>query len=247
MSGFRGLLDVSLPELEHLMSSIERSSIVPPLTASKLQAAGLGDRGLDWLAGLDRDSTLAILRAIVAERSSRPVPRLDLVWTGPEAIVSPARDTAVVVRELFDRAERSVLVAGFSFDHGADLLEPLHRAMRDRGVDARIYLHIQDEAGAERFLQRNWPFGPPHPRLFHDPRTIGDPPLANLHAKCMVVDARFSFVSSANFTDRGHTRSIEVGVLIEDRTFARHLLGQWQRATDAGLLLPCRPPSDERS
>jgi hypothetical protein len=212
------------------------------LTASRLQAANLGrlTGALAWLAPLDRDALLAVLRAIVAERSGRPVPRLDLVWTGPEASVSPARDTAVVVRELFDRAERSVLVAGFSFDHGRDLLEPLHRAMRDRQVDARIYLHIEDVGGAARFLHQNWPFGPPHPRLYHDPRTIGDPPLANLHAKCMVVDAHFSFVSSANFTDRGHTRSIEVGVLIDDPAFATHLLTQWQRATDAGLFLPCQ-------
>ena len=241
MTGVRGLLDVSLPELEHLVASVERGSLSVPLTQSRLQSAGLGRVAgdLGWLAPLDRDATLAVLRAIVAERTSRPVPRLDLVWTGPEATVSPARDTAVVVRELFARAERSVLIAGFSFDHGRDLLAPLHRVMLNGGVVGTIYLHIEELADADRFLQRNWPFGPPRPRLYYDPRTIGDPPLANLHAKCIVVDARFSFVSSANFTDRGQTRSIEVGVLIEDRAFAAHLSAQWQRATDAGLFLPC--------
>ena len=238
MSDFRGFLDVSLPTLEHLMRSIERGSILPPLTASKLQAAGLGDPDLGWLAGLDREGALAVLRAVIAERTHRPVPRLELVWTGPEAIVSPARDTAVVVRELFDRAQKSVLVAGFSFDHGAQLLEPLHRAMRDRAVDASIYLHVSTLDDGQRFLDRNWPFGPPRPRLYHDPRTLAVPQLANLHAKCVVVDGEFSFIGSANFTDRGHTRNIEVGVVIEDRSFAAHLLGQWQRATDADLFLP---------
>jgi hypothetical protein len=241
VTAFRGLLDVSLPDLLHLVSCIERGAVVPPLTATRLQSVNLGRLSgeLGWLATLDRPGVLALLRAIIAERTSRPVPRLELVWTGPEATVSPARDTAVVVRDLFERAMTSVLVAGFSFDHGAELLEPLHRAVRDRGVDAAIYLHIEEHGEALRFLQRNWPFGPPVPRLYHDPRTIGPKPLANLHAKCVVVDARYSFVSSANFTDRGHTRNIEVGVLIEDASFAGHLLGQWQRATDAGLFLPC--------
>lgn len=242
MTAFRGLLDVALPDLQHLVGAIERDALVPPLTATRLQAAGLGrlSAELAWLAPLDRDAALAVLRSIIAERTRRPVPRLELVWTGPEATVSPARDTAVVVRDLFERAQRSVLVAGFSFDHGATLLEPLYRAMRDRQVDVAIYLHIEHRSDIERFLERNWPFGPPLPRLYHDPRTLGDAPLANLHAKCIVVDARLSFISSANFTDRGHTRNIEVGVLIEDTSFATHLAAQWQRATDAGLFLRCR-------
>jgi hypothetical protein len=241
VTAFRGLLDVSLPDLLHLVSCIERGAVVPPLTATRLQSVNLGPLSgeLGWLATLDREALLAVVRAVIAERTNRPVPRLELVWTGPEAAVSPARDTAVVIRQLFETARVSVLVAGYSFDHGRDLLDPLHRAMSDRGVDVAIYLHIRHFTGGMQFLKQNWPFGPPLPRLFHDPRTIGEPPLANLHAKCVVVDGRLSFVSSANFTDWGHQRNVEVGVLIEDRAFAGHLLAQWQRATDAGLFLPC--------
>ncbi len=51
----------------------------------------------------------------------------------------------------------------------------------------------------------------------------------------MVVDGVRAFVSSANFTQRGQERNIEVGVLIEDPSFAGYLAGQWLGLIDAGI------------
>jgi len=152
-----------------------------------------------------------------------------------------------VVRELFARAERSVLVAGFSFDHGADIFEPLHHAMRDRGVEASIFLDLRraprtepDVAAHVRreidtFLIANWPFGAPIPRLYYDPRTVEPTSTASLHAKCIVVDDRRALVTSANFTSRGQERNVEVGVLVESEKFARELVHQWRNAAEAGV------------
>ena len=187
-----------------------------------------------------------LLMSAIAERTTRPVPRLELVWTGPEARVSTARDTAVVVRQLFARAERTVLVAGFSFKGGHDIFEPLHVAMRDRGVEARVFLHIDDRpgltpeqsvlAGVDQFLHENWPFGAPVPHLFYDPRTVAPGSSINLHAKCIVVDERLTFVGSANFTHNAHARNIEVGILVEDSSLATELGRQWQGLYNAGLV-----------
>jgi len=58
----------------------------------------------------------------------------------------------------------------------------------------------------------------------------------NQHAKCIVVDDREALVTSANFTDRGQTRNIEVGVLIEDSRFASRLAGQWRGLVETGLV-----------
>jgi len=52
---------------------------------------------------------------------------------------SRARDTAVVVHELFTRATREVWIAGYRFDHGAQLLAPLHQGMAQRGVQVRLF------------------------------------------------------------------------------------------------------------
>jgi phosphatidylserine/phosphatidylglycerophosphate/cardiolipin synthase-like enzyme len=42
-----------------------------------------------------------------------------------------------------------------------------------------------------------------------------------------VVDGRQVFVTSANFTDRGQTQNVEVGVLLEDARLAAVLEAQF--------------------
>ncbi len=180
------------------------------------------------------------------------MPRLELVWTSKEAGLRPGRDTAVVVRELFARAEKTVLIGGFRFDHGQEILAPLHQAMAERGVDVEIFRRHSEEpsrgripTGSRRrrsngFYARNWPFGPPRPDLCYDPETVVPGAPTSLHAKCLVVDTRVALVSSANFTERGLTRNLEAGV-IEDTTFARRLSEQWLALVDTGQMKPYRP------
>ncbi|MEO8182679.1 MAG: phospholipase D-like domain-containing protein [Deltaproteobacteria bacterium] len=150
---------------------------------------------------------------------------------------------------MFEQAERHVLIAGYSFDHGASIFEPLHARMQAKNLAVEVYLHI-DRARRHRdiaqhlerevatFFAANWPFGTPHPRIFVAPRTI-DPTLhESLHAKCVVVDERVAVLGSANFTDRGQSRNIEVGARIEDAGFAHALVSQFRAATSAGVFQP---------
>jgi len=46
-----------------------------------------------------------------------------------------------------------------------------------------------------------------------------------------------ALVGSANFTDRGQSRNIEAGVLVEDRRFAEELARQFHDAVGAGLFV----------
>jgi phosphatidylserine/phosphatidylglycerophosphate/cardiolipin synthase-like enzyme len=61
-------------------------------------------------------------------------------------------------------------------------------------------------------------------------------PYCRRHAKCVVVDGKRSFVSSANFTDRGQERNIEVGALIDDSRFATQLAQQWDGLVKDGIV-----------
>jgi phosphatidylserine/phosphatidylglycerophosphate/cardiolipin synthase-like enzyme len=61
-------------------------------------------------------------------------------------------------------------------------------------------------------------------------------PWASLHAKCTVVDDERTLITSANFTDRGQTRNIEAGVLIEDGAFAEEVSAQWRLLITADLV-----------
>ena len=249
----RGLNGVATGDLVGLLGLVSAGKVRCPVTRVGLSSHNLEHLGpcVGLLEGLDRAGTEAVLRGVLAERELGQGAAVSLVWTGPEGPVSMSRDTAVVVQELFSRAERSVLVAGFSFDHGKEILGTLHEAMGARGVKAALFLNIprievpgtgEEEYVAGwvgRFLEKNWPFGDPRPDVYYDPRTVGYGSMASLHAKCVVVDDCRALVTSANFTDRGQSRNIEVGVLVEDEGFARGLATQWWGAVKAGLLGKC--------
>ncbi len=248
MSRARGLTGVPLPDLRTLLRIVETKRISVPLTEAGLQSVDLGHLvgRLDSLDGLDRAGVLAALSIALAERERASESSAEVVWTGPEARASTSRDTAVVVRRLFSVARRNVLVAGYAFDHGKDILRPLHEAMRDHGVTADLFLDLRERAPVgtnlqefatekiSRFIERNWPFGEPVPKIYYAPATIAPESVASLHAKCVVVDEETTLVTSANFTERGQSRNIEIGVLLHDRVLASQIVAQWKRALAAG-------------
>ena len=248
-----GLSPLSQRELRDLLRAVEAGWLDFPCNDLNLSQAGVEPHHRSQvrhvLSPCTPEAARNLLEAAIAERIYRPPPRLELVWTGPEAHGSTARDTGIVVQHLFQRANKSVIIGGFRFDHGAHLFRPLHEAMLRTGLEVAMFVDIEghtDTASearpyAERaigaLLRDNWPFGPPFPAVYYDPRSaIAGPPWVSLHAKCIVVDDCIVFVTSANFTERGQTRNIEVGVQIEDSGFARLLAQQWRSLVTGGLV-----------
>lgn len=252
MSGARSLVGLSTADVRTLASELRAGRLAGSLSLAALQARGLGHvaEHAPWVLGLEA-STLALLaEGVLAEREQASGTRLDLVWTGPEEPGSITRDTQIVVRELFESAEKSVLIAGYTFDHGEQLFRPLHRRMRERGVITRVIFEVpgraplgeSPDAYAHRcvaeMLRNNWPFGPPFPRVFYDPRSASHDARASMHAKCLVVDARRTLITSANFTDRGQTRNIELGLLVESMELGSEVTAQWEGLIGGGWLQP---------
>ena len=64
---------------------------------------------------------------------------------------------------------------------------------------------------------------------------------ASLHAKCIVVDERYTLIGSANFTARGQTRNVEAGALIDDPRFASRLLVQFNGLIGGALFKRAAP------
>lgn len=225
------LSDVPTPALEKAHRELARARPDQSLSELELKLWGLGHalKRAPALLQLSPHALALLLEATLAERRRRPERDPLLVWTGPEAKASNSRDTRVVVRELFSAAKQNVLIAGFRFDHASTLLEPLHAAMRDRHVSCHLFA---DRPDGHEFLQRHWSFGPPFPEVYVDARE--DPGFSSLHSKCVVVDDAQSFVTSANFTDRGQRRNIEVGLLVESREVAVRLREQWLGLISAG-------------
>lgn len=152
-------------------------------------------------------------------------------------------------RELFGPLHTSMLSHGTTATFFVDihqLIERLKGAAKAGGKDWGILaspLHAttsaleRGRAAVALFYQLMWPFGPPFPRLFFDPRTAAPFSVVSLHAKCVVIDHKMALVTSANFTERGQKRNIEAGVAIEDGPFAITLETQWSNLVEAGVVV----------
>jgi phosphatidylserine/phosphatidylglycerophosphate/cardiolipin synthase-like enzyme len=175
---------------------------------------------------------------------------IDLVWTGPDVPGLVSRDTGVVVRELFSAAERSVLVAGYAVYQGRDVFRALAERMEAvPDLHVRMFLDIQRpytdttrdadlvRRFAVRFRSKEWP-GTRLPEVFYDPRSLhlDRAVRASLHAKCVVVDERVAFVSSANFTPAAQVKNVEAGVLVRSEQFAGQLAGHFRALVSSAAL-----------
>lgn len=254
------LRSLSRAQLAALGEALCHGRLSPPFSSvalGRLTPPGLVEAVAAELANLSAEGMASphlgrMLLLLAEERESAQgrSDRVELVWTGPEVGPTASRDTAVVVRELFDRAERNVLLAGFAIYNGREIFDRLAANMgRNSSLDVKMFLNIsrnpgdgRTEAGIvtefrQRFLQEHWP-GQRLPELYYDPRALSLDPAkrAVLHAKCVVVDDRWSFITSANFTEAAQDRNIEAGVLIEDMVLAGALRGQFLTLSRVGVL-----------
>tara|TARA_R110001592_G_scaffold348994_1_gene643548 strand:+ start:327 stop:881 length:555 start_codon:yes stop_codon:yes gene_type:complete len=172
------------------------------------------------------------------------------VTSGPEAPGITNRDTSVVVRELFAHARKSVLVVGYAVYQGQRVFEALAKRMETfPDLNVQFFLNIprpdRDKTSSEilisqfkqRFINTQWPVGCRLPEVYYDPRSVADdvPVRSSLHAKCVVVDTEHVFVSSANFTEAGQQRNIEVGLHINSEWLAERLVNHFRHLHANGL------------
>lgn len=192
-----------------------------------------------------------MLRRLARERSradDRHANVASLVWSGASESDHAVRDTKVVLDGLFDRAARHVLVSTFVVHDGLAVFARLAERMRARPeVVVDLYVNLTSETGAdddeardeERFLaefaRKHWPADVRLPAIYYDPesRKQGSK-RRTLHAKCVVVDRRWAFVTSANFTEAAQERNIEAGVLLDHPRLADALAGQFAALRDGG-------------
>ena len=82
-----------------------------------------------------------------------------------------------------------------------------------------------------------WP-GARLPEVFYDPRSLerDGHKKAVLHAKVIVVDTRWTLLTSANLTEAAQERNIEAGVLIDDEGLAGRVTTQFDRLVEKGVL-----------
>lgn len=261
MSEFSALALLDRNDLVQLAELLEARLLTPPFGSLTLanhvasQHRGVVSECFETLArqGLTPSQVALVLRAFAAGRQTgtEASPTVTIVVSGPDA-VSTARDTGVVMRELFAKARKRVLAVGFAVHQGKSVFEILaHRMDRDELRQATLCLDVRRQPGetsldsrlilrfAQNFVENEWP-GARMPRVYYDPRSLAPPgrTASAMHAKCVVIDGVEALVTSANFTEAAQTRNIELGVLVEDSLVARQIEDHFDTLIRDGHLAP---------
>lgn len=255
------LLSLAPSDLRALAGAIRMGRLTAPyielavrqiVTVAMVSAA---TQGLQQLAdtGMPPGGVAAALELLASASSARPRVEecVEIVATGPQVSGVANRDTAVVVSDLFRKAERSVVVVGYAVYQGQKVFQALTVRMQEcPELNVRMYLDIQRKPGdtsmeselvkrfCHTFKTTQWPNGCRLPEIYYDPRgVIADrSKAAALHAKCVVVDGEDVFVSSANFTEAAQQRNIEVGLLLSSRAVAERITKFFEQSVQAGYL-----------
>jgi phosphatidylserine/phosphatidylglycerophosphate/cardiolipin synthase-like enzyme len=255
-------IKLSNTDLQSLTAGLRSRRVSAPysdLQLSRVLPAGLTRTVSSGLAELDSlgftaDQIVAVLELLERDRKAgrSTEPPIDLVTSGPEAEGITNRDTSVVVRELFTHAETSVLVVGYAIYQGQRVFEALAKRMEEiPDLNVKMFLNISRPDGnttaseilvsqyAQRFKTSQWPAECRLPEVYYDPRSVADeePVRSSLHAKCVVVDSEQVFVSSANFTEAGQERNIEVGLNIRSEWLAKRLTRHFLLLYESNLAL----------
>lgn len=180
--------------------------------------------------------------------------QMDLVWTGHQVLGTETRNTQIVVQELFNSAQSSILISSYVLDKG-DKAKEIFQLLMDRmdanpDLSVKIFLNVPREYEdqttpepkilADFFKSFNtdvWS-GLRLPEIYYFPPALerGYGPKACLHAKCVVIDKQKIFVTSANFTEAAHERNIEVGVLMKNPVLALSLCSQFEKLINAKIV-----------
>ena len=189
-----------------------------------LPAIVSGPRQERHAQGLGR-AAAAWLRTVGESGGRASVP--DLVWSGPPVLGLHARDTRCVYEELVGAAERSIWISACVYFDGPHAFASLAQRM-DAAPALRVTLLLNlqrsrgDTAVADRLVRRfvddfwrtDWP-GSSRPAVYYDSRSLEtDRPASVLHAKAVVFDEEAVFITSANLTEAGFDRNIELGAVI---------------------------------
>jgi len=247
-------------DLKQIAGALRVGRLCPPFSAVALQRYSAQETAPAVACELERLSTegmktehLALfLETLAADRKNRAqlTDLVELVSTGPEAPGVANRDTRIVVMELFSSAQRSVTVAGYAVYQGRRVFQALaERLDAAPEIRARLFLDVRRNPSdtskdgdllarfAHRFKSQEWP-GRRFPEVFYDPRALNvdNAKRASLHAKCLVVDGKCAFVSSANFTEAAQVRNLEIGLLVRSESIACRLSNHFDALVEAGLL-----------
>ncbi len=210
-----------------LAADLDAGEITLDATARALQARlGIPSSRLGPIRRLletadDTDLLATVIRVAVlaAERARAGVPSVEIAATRLQQ-GGRIRTTGGVARDIVGGAGERLLLVGYSVTADsalAGLAAKTLSAMGDaaaRGVTVTAIIH-REEQNREAII-RAWPTNAPGPRFYTWPEQPNEP-MAKMHAKVLIADAKDALITSANLTRHGFVGNVEMGVRIIGR------------------------------
>ena len=259
MAGLSLKFRLDRQDIIRLADLLEAGLLTPPITALSLRdhfatthaesvAQCIKKLGNE---GVPPNQVSVVLRAFVAgaQTAAKHSLTVEIVTSGPDATGS-ARDTGVVVRQLFAKAQKRVLAVGFAVHQGKAVFKVLaDRLDSNSSLEAILCIDVRRQFGdtsidrdilrrfAIEFVHNEWP-GTRLPCVYYDPRSLKATGVtaSSMHAKCVVANGREALVTSANFTEAEQTRNIELGLLVKSEPIVRKVEGHFISLIDNGSL-----------
>lgn len=184
----------------------------------------------------------ALMTASVAKLSHGDGQSIELVWTGPDAGVTPFRRTEQALLQVIESATEQVLVVSYAVyniprvagalvraaDRGVRIRIVVESPERNEGRDAYNTLAALGTSVAQRCSVFLWPT---------EKRSRDESGRAGiLHVKCAVADGRTMFLSSASLTEYAFTINMELGVLVTSGTLPSRIQEHFDELIATGVL-----------
>ena len=204
----------------------QRSEIlnkVPALHAQKLVSAFLDSWKTDLPEMDGRTAAMLFQSASTVQKNQPAVP--ELIWSGPDKHAGKFRRTDQALLDVIQCAEKDLLIVSFAAYREKTIWDALKNAI-NRGVKLRFFLEDSDDSDSfsgdiakafpdEDFKKADFYHWPAEKRDYN-----GDGKKGAMHAKAVVADHRYLYVSSANLTGSAMDQNIELGVVLDNPQMA---------------------------
>lgn len=143
---------------------------------------------------------------------------VSLVVTAPPLFAIRNKVTKVVVDEMLNSAQRSIIITGYSLsDYFKDLIDVIIKKSQE-GVFVKFYVNnIESQKCFDRLCAYKGSFL----KIYNYPKHTDT--MSALHAKVISIDQRETLITSANLSYHGQEGNIELGTHIVSKDVARQV------------------------
>lgn len=143
---------------------------------------------------------------------------VSLVVTAPPLFAIRNKVTKVVVDEMLNSAQRSIIITGYSLsDYFKDLIDVIIKKSQE-GVFVKFYVNnFESQICFDRLCAYKGRFL----KIYNYPKHMDT--MSALHAKVISIDQRETLITSANLSYHGQEGNIELGTHIVSKDVARQV------------------------